>query len=682
MNTLMNTLPAVPIRLISRLLLAGALLVLALLTVPFPAQSQAAQSQAVTPTPPGASSSGEQYIRASRLGITFISSAEQPADDTRYRRALLLGTGWNRYPLYWNRVETAPGSYNWGDYDRVIADDVRYGLRTNAILLGRPQFYQQGGGILGLDQPVFTDGSDTPAPGKTINSGNPWALFVWNAVSRYKPGGTLAAALGWGADQGVSVWEAWNEPDLDLFWNGSVAEYARLLKVTYLVVRLADPSARVLFGGLAYGNPDQNDWLDATLAVLAGDSGRVANNWYFDILPLHSYSYARRTALIINRARAVLRRYGLDKPVWINESGVPVWDDYPGPTWAVLDPASRALRATEQQAANFMIQSTAYAWAAGADVVFFHQLYDDCGNQPGGTTFPPHNGDLCAQLAICAGDAHGLFRNERTAACFNQHPLPGTPRPAAQAFRLLASLFGTAPFEAGTVLDVQARATVIAFERRVTGERLYVLWNASLEPLVLDLPASGTSAQLYGMETEYRLTPDAAGLYRITLPPAVRDDLPGLPPGEVSGIGGAPFVLVEQTGGAPLNPALLGLETPAETLAAPTATSAPVVLPRPTTDPALDDTPPEATVLPLPPVSPPTFAVSWRGRDDSGITRYIIWVRVNGGDWQPWLDTARTDAPYTGSPGNTYEFAVWALDLGGNWSSNVDLVPQAVTRVE
>jgi hypothetical protein len=39
-------------------------------------------------------------------------------------------------------------------------------------------------------------------------------------------------------------------------------------------------------------------------------------------------------------------------------------------------------------------------------------------------------------------------------------------------------------------------------------------------------------------------------------------------------------------------------------------------------------------------------------------------------------------AQYTGASGSTYEFAVWAVDLAGNWSANVELVPQAVTHVE
>jgi len=68
--------------------------------------------------------------------------------------------------------------------------------------------------------------------------------------------------------------------------------------------------------------------------------------------------------------------------------------------------------------------------------------------------------------------------------------------------------------------------------------------------------------------------------------------------------------------------------------------------------------------------------------DDSGIASYIVWVRVNGGDWTKWLETSDTQADYTGSSGNTYDFALWAEDLAGNWSQNIELSPQATTKVQ
>jgi hypothetical protein len=86
-------------------------------------------------------------------------------------------------------------------------------------------------------------------------------------------------------------------------------------------------------------------------------------------------------------------------------------------------------------------------------------------------------------------------------------------------------------------------------------------------------------------------------------------------------------------------------------------------------------------MTPLPPASPPTFQVQWSADDDGAIAQYMVWVQVNEGEWTPWLETTRTEGTYTGIPGNTYRFAVWAQDAAGNWSANTDLTPQAETRI-
>lgn len=618
-------------------------------------------------------------IRAPRLGITFISSLDHPADEHRYQQALLLGAGWNRWPLYWDRVEGSPGVYDWSGYDRLVSDDVRHRLRINAILLGRPAFYGQTGIIAGLNNPVFADNSDTPAPDKTPNPANPWALFVYQAVQRYKPGGLLALQQGWPPELGITVWEAWNEPDFPLFWNASVEDYARLLKVAYLAAHQADPNARVMFGGLAFSGPDQDNWLNRVLAIYADDPLRQTNNNFMDLVAVHNYTDPRRSRLLIQRIKDDLAAYGFDRPVWLNESGVPVWDDYPGPTWTASDPTSRVLRATEQQQANFVVQSTVYAWGAGAEVVFFHQLYDDCGNQAVGTNFPPNNGELCLNGNACWGDAHGLYRNEQGEPCFSQHPLPGTPRPAASAYYRLAQIFGAAPFGSPSIQQ-SGDSVIISFERPSTAERILVMWNRALSPATISIPAAGESARLYSINNQdWTITP-VEGDYEVGLPPATRDDYPYLAPGEVSAIGGAPFILLEKMTAPSLNPALIQV-TPAPLGITPGAITA-TLPPLPTVDPALDSSPPTTTITPLPVISPPRFTVYWSASDDSGIQSYLVWVRVNGGDWLPWLETRQTQAEYNGDAGSTYEFAAWAQDLAGNWSLNTELTPQAITTVQ
>jgi hypothetical protein len=505
-------------------------------------------------TQPASTANLDNYIRSPRLGITNISYPEAQVSDDRYDKALSLGAGWNRWPLYWDRVETAPGHFDWSQYDRLVADDEAHGLNINTILLGSPAFFRDGVRVAGLQEPIFSDRTDTPRADKTINPKNPWANFVYEAVSRYKPGGTLAAESGWTGDEGIHVWEIWNEPDYTPFWSSSILDYARLLKTAYLVIKMVDPEAQVMFGGLLFSGGD--NWLARVLAIYQDDPFHEDYNWYMDMVAIHSYGYPWRSGWLVLNIEQTLKAYELKRPVWMTESGADVWDDYPGPTWET-NPAHRLLRVTEDQQAYFFIQSTAYAWAQGADVVFFHQLFDDCGNQPAGTDFPPHDGASCKSGEICSGDAFGLYRNEPGAVCFSQHPQPGTARPAAAAFKLMADIFGKSELENPLIQVLDNKATIISFDRTDTQQRLYVIWNMTLDTVAVNLPLTTKSAVSYSLDDQKWLTPDAGGNFPIVLPAATCDYYPFLQPGEVTAIGGEPLIIVSHLPAQPVEPTLV-----------------------------------------------------------------------------------------------------------------------------
>jgi len=619
-----------------------------------------------------------QYIYADRLGITFISSVEAVSDAARYQRALSLGAGWTRYPLYWHQAETSSGVFDWSKFDRAIQLDIANNLRINAILLDRPSFYVDGASIARLYEPVFTDCTDEPGAGKQINPNNPWANYVYQVVQRYKPNGRAAQRFGWTTDQGIRYWEMWNEPDFEAFWQGSTAEYARLLKVGYLATKHADPSAQVLIGGILFAQ--SSTYLQEVLFFFNNDPLARANNYYMDIVAIHSYSNPRRTGSLVRIIEDILNSYNVTKPIWVNESGVGVWNDYPGPRWATRA-FDRQRLATADQAAWFFVQSTAYAWVRGADVVFFHQLYDDCGDRGG--NFPYDSNEW--------GDAFGLFRNRTTSPCYSQHISPDTPRPAASAFRMMADVFGRIPFEEQGVFR-QDGITTITFTRPSTDEQIQVIWNDHFSSQEFTVTATGNNAELFtlsGRQTLVALNEE----YTLTLEPAQPDNILDLPPNEISAIGGSPVILIQPIGDtqSSVTPNNLpsGATTPSpnennnnlQGMLNPTPGA---ILPpiRSTTDPTNDSRPPTTSMSPLPAVSPVTFTVSWSGDDDSGIEKYLVWVQINGGEWQPWLETERIEAVYTGVVGSTYNFAVWAVDLAGNWSTNTTLTPQATTQVE
>ncbi len=367
-------------------------------------------------------------------GVDFINAAELHADEQQFANGLATGASWDRWPVYWFYIETSEGVFDWSRQDTAVQADLDHGLQLNAILLGTPAFYttnflqqpflpyrhipRRGTLALqsvetarpqGLYESVFVDG-DSPGTDKVINPKNKWAVFVEAAVNRYKPGGVLAKSNGWAEGVGVTLWEMWNEPDVPFFWDASIQDYARLLKVGYLAAKHADPQAEVMFAGLAMWQ--WPDYYDQVLDVFEDDPMASDHDYFHDVMAMHNYSRSERSSEYVLTVSNAMNQHGLEKPIWLNESGVPAWDDYPGPVWEPLSP----LRASQQEQADFAIQSAFYAISAGADAIFHFQLYDGCGNQPQGTDFPPHNGELCDANnnyngKPCAGDANGLYRN-------------------------------------------------------------------------------------------------------------------------------------------------------------------------------------------------------------------------------------------------------------------------------
>lgn len=576
-----------------------------------------------------------------QFGLCFVSSAEAHASSARYARAVSAGAGWTRWPIYWGNVETIPSIYNYSSQDPVVRDDLAHGLKISAILLGTPGFYATGGlaGVHlprfgdrrtqarddpdresvsmassvpeGLRTPVFSDGTDTPGPGKTIHPDNHWAQFVYRTVSRYKPGGAFGA--------GVSVWEVWNEPDYHFFWSGSVQDYYRLLQVAYVTVKFADPSAKVLIGGLAiYMSPT---WLDSLLDAMASDPNGVArqlNHSYFDVLPIHVYSTSAETLAQTQRVQAALAAHGLsDKPLWINESGVPVWNDYPGPTW---DPHS-AYRATLDEQAAYVLQNAALALYSGVEKVFHFQLYDDCGNSPPGTN------DV--------GDAFGLLRNPATADCFHSHPQPDTPRPALTAFQLATSLLnGARPLWRKT----SAGAQQVGFYRPAAGERVVVLWATGGSAATVAVRAVASQGTLTNQLGQTQVLIPLGGTHTISLPAATNRNNPALA-GYM--IGGQTLLLVER-----------------------------------------DTSPPDTSVYPLPPNSLTDFTVYWHGTDEgSGVASFDVFLSTDGGALTLWkVATTATNAPFRGVIGHRYGFCVRGTDNAGNVGS-VPTDPQTETTV-
>lgn len=584
-------------------------------------------------------------------GVNHISyPAAQPISEQRYQHGLSTGAAWNRWPMYWHDIEQQPGVFAWAYQDTAVIADVAHGLQLNAILLGTPGFYRtessaadsptaafqpnhptsaftldaiQSGVPLGLYEPVFADGTDLPGPGKQINPANVWARFVATAVARYKPGGLIAQQQGWSTGVGVTHWEMWNEPDLIHFWDGSPADYARLLKVGFLAAKQSDPQAQVIFGGLAVVySPNDIPYLTEILNLYDQDPLAAEFAYFHDVLALHNYSYAYRSWRAVYIAQRRLEVRQLEKPIWLNETGVPVWDDYPGP---VCDPNS-PFRATMSEQADFIIQNALYGAYAGVDNLFFFQLYDDCGNQPGGTNFPP--------VQSCTGndpggDAFGLFRNvndSSVAQCYWEHPDGGTPRPGLAAMQLLTSHFhGVTPLWRQRPGGTQEW---LAFYRPESKARIVGLWalREEEETAVITTTNQAQTALLLHPTGITETISATNGVFTLTLPAATNRNTPTDQP--INPIGGRPFLLIE-----------------------------------------VDDVPPTVAAS-APPLAAGVVQVAWAGQDfGSGMAGYDVTVAVDEGAPVDWLmGTTAVSGLYPIPMGYRYTFTVYGWDQAGNRS--------------
>jgi hypothetical protein len=222
-------------------------------------------------------------------------------------------------------------------------------------------------------QPVLIDmPGEVYTPPKTTSAIARFGEFAKAAARRYGPSGTFWADCGC-PNLPIKVWEVWNEPNLAPYWDvPNPAEYGALLTSTRRALRRVDPTARVLFGGLAYPSSlsatrlEPNAFLrDAILAVGADK---------FDALALHSYrpDAARAVDTFIAGTVETLKTYaGTTRTgaprhqVWVNEFGRPTELD---------DPASEAAQRTWLD--NFLgrLLPKAAAWNLGP--VMWYSLRD------------------------------------------------------------------------------------------------------------------------------------------------------------------------------------------------------------------------------------------------------------------------------------------------------------------
>ena len=211
-----------------------------------------------------------------------------------------LGADWVRMSVSWSdEVEPRKGTYNVSRFDSAIDIARNAGYRVILMVEESPSWAHDG-----------TNKNSPPRDNADL------ADFMGFLAARYAGK--------------VEAYEVWNEPNLSWAWPSgpNPAEYAHMLRTVSPAIRAADPSAKVVFGGVA-----RNDY-----QYLEGAYAEIPNlGDYFDVMATHPYVYnggapegvwldpngrINKGAFSAYReVRATMDSYGDTKPIWFTEFG-------------------------------------------------------------------------------------------------------------------------------------------------------------------------------------------------------------------------------------------------------------------------------------------------------------------------------------------------------------------------
>jgi len=215
------------------------------------------------------------------VNIHFVTGHEKDLD-------LIAAAGFRfiRMDFGWAGIETAKGQYHWSEYDELLSNLDRRGIR-----------------------PVFILDYSNPLYEPEVTSTNPLTHNPHHTTASPQHPESIAAFASWAAAsakhfQGRHIlWELWNEPNID-FWSPKpdASQYTAMALATSRAIREADPQATIV-GPASSGFP--SEFLEVFLK-----SGVLE---FLDAVSVHPYREARRAPETVaqdyERLRKLIERY-------------------------------------------------------------------------------------------------------------------------------------------------------------------------------------------------------------------------------------------------------------------------------------------------------------------------------------------------------------------------------------
>ena len=190
---------------------------------PAPTPEGGEAQAAPTPAPTTAPATG--VPAAGRVGGYFgygIQAHIYGGDAQIYGLIQGMGFNWIKQQVEWKLVEPEKGNYQWGDLDRIVGGARAAGLNVLLSVVKAPAWARPGG--------------DLSVEGPPANPQD-FADFLSALATRYRGR--------------VQAYEVWNEQNLHYEWGNepiSASRYVELLRVSFIALKNADPSAVVVSG--------------------------------------------------------------------------------------------------------------------------------------------------------------------------------------------------------------------------------------------------------------------------------------------------------------------------------------------------------------------------------------------------------------------------------------------------
>src|SRR5205807_2260793 len=109
----------------------------------------------------------------------------------------------------------------------------------------------------------------------------------------------------------VVYFELGNEPNLNPRFKDDPQQYAKALDLAYSALKLANPTAKLVIGGLTL-----SEGADVDYAQELSNFGAPSN---FDVMNWHTYDSKTIVGYLFSKIRAEMP----NKPIWITEMGYP-----------------------------------------------------------------------------------------------------------------------------------------------------------------------------------------------------------------------------------------------------------------------------------------------------------------------------------------------------------------------